>query len=468
MNKITRGVRNAFRNSIRTFSIVLILGLSIGLALAMTVARASVQDKITSVKSSVGNTIAITPAGSRDFMGGGEPLTTEQLAAISSMDHVVSVTESLSDRLTTDTSDLESAIEAGSLGNRNAGTSGVDFQQAPPEGGMMQGGSTQSSDGTTQITRTFTPPVTVTGVNSLANASVYGGDTVTFTSGVAIDPSSNENVAMVGAALAEKNSLVAGSTFTAYGETITVVGVYDTGNTFSNNGVIFPIATLQRLSDQAGSVTSATVTVDSVENIDAVVTSLKSSLGDTADVTSNQDNADQIVEPLESVKTIASYSLVASVIAGAIIILLTMVMIVRERRREIGVLKAIGASNGTVITQFITEAITLTVLGLVVGIVIGVAAANPLTQALVTNSTSSATTQQGGPGGNQVRGGGPGGAVRSFGSNALSNARDVQASVGWEMLGYGFILALFMAVLGSAIPAYAISKVRPAEVMRAE
>ena len=37
------------------------------------------------------------------------------------------------------------------------------------------------------------------------------------------------------------------------------------------------------------------------------------------------------------------------VVAGAIIIFLTMMMIVRERRREIGVLKAIGASNVNVV-----------------------------------------------------------------------------------------------------------------------
>ena len=50
MNVFSRGVRNAFRNNIRTFSIVIILGLSIGLSLAMLVARASVQDKLNQSK----------------------------------------------------------------------------------------------------------------------------------------------------------------------------------------------------------------------------------------------------------------------------------------------------------------------------------------------------------------------------------------------------------------------------------
>ena len=48
-----------------------------------------------------------------------------------------------------------------------------------------------------------------------------------------------------------------------------------------------------------------------------------------------------------------------------------MVMVVRERRREIGVFKAIGASNIKIMSQFIAEAVTLTFLGMLAGIIIG-------------------------------------------------------------------------------------------------
>ena len=62
MGFITRGAKNAFRNNIRTLSIVVILALSIGLALTMLLARQAVQAKIDSVKSSIGNTITVSPA----------------------------------------------------------------------------------------------------------------------------------------------------------------------------------------------------------------------------------------------------------------------------------------------------------------------------------------------------------------------------------------------------------------------
>lgn len=457
MNAVTRGVRNAFRNMIRTFSIVIILGISVGLALSMLIARQAVDDKITTVKSSIGNTISISPAGMRGFEGGGEALTSNQMAAITKISNVTNVTQTLSDRLTSDNTDIESSIEAGSLGNRAQSNSGVGFQ-TPPDMPARQGQETS----TAEITRTFTPPVTISGTNDITSVSVYGGDSVTFTNGEVFDANSGENVAVLGKAIAEKNELSVGDTFTAYGKAIKVVGIYDTGNTFANNGVIMPITALQTLSDQPGAITSATVTVNSVENIDTAIAAIEKELGTAADVVSNQESAKTAVEPLESVKTISTYSVVGALIAGALIILLTMMMIVRERRREIGVMKAIGSSNAKTMLQFISEAITLTLLGLIVGLIISVFASQPITKVLVTNSSSDASSQI-------VPGSGRGmGRPGSVTGNAFRSIQSVQTSVGYDVLAYGFGLAFVIAIVGSAVPAYAISKVRPADVMRAD
>jgi putative ABC transport system permease protein len=467
LNTVSRGIRNAFRNSIRTFSIVLILGLSIGLSLSMLVARAAVANKIKSVKSSIGNTVTIAPAGVQGFQGGGDLLTTSQLAKVSRLDHVSKITEVLTDRLTPDNTSLQSAIAAGSFGRRSAGNSGVGF--AGPRFGGGEG----------NFTRTFTPPVMLTGVNDLTATQAFSGNNVTYTSGQSFDATKDDNVAVVGKSLAEKNNLSVGSTFTAYNTAIKVTGIYDTGTTFTNAGVVMPLAAVQRLSSQANQVNTAVATIDSVDNLGSTTTAIKSALGSAADVTNAQDAAQQAVEPLESVKTISTFSLLGAVVAGAVIILLTMVMIVRERRREIGVFKAIGASNVKVMFQFMSEAITLTVLGLVAGLIIGVIAATPVTKVLVNNSTS-ATSQPDTPNGSPAfRSNGASGtgrpraafggrALRGFGNNSLTNIRNVKTSVGLSIIGYGVLTALGIAIAGSTIPAFLISKVRPAEVMRAE
>jgi putative ABC transport system permease protein len=45
---------------------------------------------------------------------------------------------------------------------------------------------------------------------------------------------------------------------------------------------------------------------------------------------------------------------------------------------------------------------------------------------------------------------------------------DLQASVGFETIGYGILAAMLIAILGSAAPAYLISTIKPAEAMRNE
>ena len=459
MNTVSRGIRNAFRNPIRTLSIVIILSLSIGLIIAMLAARQGVSDKIESVKSSTGNTISISPAGMRGMEGGGDALTSDLLTQTAETDHVTKVVQTLSSRMTSDDTSLEASIEAGGMGQRNA-----------ESGGMSMGGgaaptrpsddSSSSSDSSSSTETSFTMPVTITGINDVSAISTSGGTsgTLSWTDGEMFDASEDENVAVLGTAIAEKNDLSVGDTFTAYGETIKVVGIYDSGNTFNNGGVYVSLSALQRLSDQEDSVTSATVTVDSSDNLASVTSALETLYGDKADITNSQETADATTQPLESVKTITLFTLIGAVIAGAIIILLTMVMIVRERRREIGVMKAIGSSNLRIMWQFVAESITLTTVSLVFGLALGIAAAAPLTSMLVDNSSSSSQTQSE-PGSGGGRGGMRG---------VQQAAESVQSAVGPTVFAGGIGAALLIAVLGSALPSLMISKIKPATAMRSE
>lgn len=463
MGVISRGIKNAFRNGIRTLSIVSILALTIGMALVMLLALKTVDAKIASVKSSVGNTITASPAGVRGFEGGGTLLTDQNATDIESLAHVTTVVKTLTDRLrnenttssgnfpggnssTNSTTNLTSSIEAGSFGNRQRS-----FEN-----------QSSSSDSTTA--QTFSMPISVTGVSDLSSAALSVSQ-FDVTSGQKFDAASSENVAMVGKDLATKNNLSVDSTFTAYGKTIKVVGIYDTGNTFTNGAIVFPIKTVQTLSSQLGQINSIIVSTDSLDNVSTVATAIKDKLGNSVDVTSAQDSSQSAIAPLQNIKTISLYSLIGALVAGAVIILLTMMMIVRERRREIGVLKAIGSSNLGVMSQFIAEALTLTLSGAVLGMIIGFFAANPILKVLVNNSESS-TNIVGIPGGGGMAGAGQ--AMMRIGGGLGNNLRDIQAVLNYQVILYGLVAAIIIAIIGSAIPALIISKIRPAEVMRAE
>lgn len=428
------------------------LAISVGLILAMLVARSSVNTKIDEVKATTATQITINPAGVMGGMGGGDPLTADQVAKIKNTAHISSITSTLSDQLSTENTNLTPSLELGKRMLRMSTDGGNTVTETP------------AADSTNSQTRT--PPITVTG--TATPTTTVAKDKLT--SGAMIDGNSSELAAIVGKTLAEKNNLSVGSTFTMYGKTITVKGIYSLDNKFQDSSIVMPITTVQNITDQAGAVSSVTATVDSSDNVASTTSALKSTLGDKADVTSEEEKAKSSLEPLESIASLALGGVIAATVAGGVIILLAMIMIVRERRREIGVIKAIGGTNKKVISQFVSEALTLTVIGSIVGLGLGVLVSGPMTQSLVSNQSSNTSNTGISSGGPSRGGAGPRiiGGFEGAGNQLKTNLTSVTSTVTPQTFAFSGAIILLIAVVGSAIPAWAIARVRPAEVLRAE
>lgn len=456
MSALRRGVRNAFRNAMRSVGVVVILGVAIALSISMLIARDAVSAKIAAVRSSTGNTITVSPAGFFGGQGGGTPLSNAQITGLLTIANVTAVQASLSERLSSTQTNLSSPTTAGSLGQRF---------------GAFAGASGSSAN--------FSVPIRVIGTNSPGNSLVggaNGGGTEKLTSGVAFAPTSHANVAIVGTDLATKNNLKVGSTFSAWGATVTVVGVYDAGSTFANANVLMPLATVQNLAGATNQITGATVTVNNISNVSGAVTAISKQLGTAADVTSTQATVESQLAPLNSVRTISTYTLIGAVVGAAVILLLSMLMIVRERRREIGVLKALGATNRSVVSQFVAESTTFTLLGAVVGALVGVVISSPITSALVSASGGSS------PGGFVRSGAGfagggtgftpPTGASGGFGFRGFrgvgSTLSQLHTSASWSTLVFALLAAIVIAAFGSTVASATITRIRPAEVLRSE
>lgn len=460
MNVVTRGIRNAFRNATRTISIVLILGLTIGLSLVMLIANQAVDSKIKQTMGSIGNTVNIRPVGFSGSNSVNNALTTEQLAKVQKLAHIKSLSQLLGSNAQTEgtsSSPQGGAQASGPAANNTAKTSLVSpFKLNCDKGKCSGGGIGLNTTGEApKLPDNFSLPINFMGTNQPTNPSNFEASAFKIVNGKAIDGSKDINDAMISVEMAKKNRLGVGSTFTAFDQTLRVAAIFESNTQTANSSVVLSLPALQRLTEQPGVITNAIATVDSLDNLESATSAIKDSLGSAADVTSSLDQAKQAIEPLKSVRNISLYSLLGAVVAGGVIILLTMIMIVRERKREIGILKAIGFGNTRIIFQFMCEALTLTTLGAIIGLGIGIAAGNPVTSMLVSNGSA----------GGQ---GAPAGFAQSISGPAADALESIKATVGWEIILYGFGAALLIALIGSSLAASLIAKVRPSEVLRSE
>jgi putative ABC transport system permease protein len=457
MSVVTRGVKNAFRNWLRTLAVVLILAIGIGLSLSMLVANEAVNAKINDLKARVGTTLTINPAGAKGFEGGGEPLTMADLLTVQGIAHVSSASATTKFRLENQDNPTDIVVHSDGDTVENRKTN----LKSPTDVGTL---GRRNNPKFTNMPANFSMPIMCAG--SIGYTDL--GDAYKITSGRNLNTADTGNIAIVGKALAEKNNLSVGGTFSAFSQTFTVVGIFDQGNEFENATLSIPLTTAQTLLGNGTDIDTITATIDSTDNVASTQAAIKNTLGASkADVSSPDSSVQTAIDSLRGVQQISIIAFVGALVAAAVIIFLIMMMIVRERKREIGVLKAIGGSNKTIVSQFIVESLVLVLLGTVVGFGVTLFSSGSIANALVSsNTTSDSTAQPEGPRGSSMR------PLRLEGDSRLQNSTEligqVAANVGWTTVAYGLLAAIGIAVVGSAVPAWLISKVRPAIVLRGE
>jgi putative ABC transport system permease protein len=197
-------------------------------------------------------------------------------------------------------------------------------------------------------------------------------------------------VAVLGATTADDLSLdesSIGSDIQIGGLPFRVVGILQpkgsSGPVSQDDQILIPISTAQRYFVSGDSVRSIGVSVANADEIDAtqalmtVTLEQRHGTDGTNDDFSIQSQA-QLLDTFSSVTGFLTLLLAGiasiSLVVGGIGIMNIMLVSVRERTREIGIRKAVGARNGDILFQFLVEALVLSLLGGVIGIVLGVAA----------------------------------------------------------------------------------------------
>lgn len=441
MSLLLRSLRNLVRSPLRTILMVVLLAACIGLALTMATVHAATRSELGNIGGQIGTEITVRSAGSFGGMGGGEPLDVDSVDQLSGIEHVASVQATVQTQYTGDS--LESGVDAGTIGT--------------PPGQRPQG--SDSSGMPAAPSGRFTRGIQVMGVSAAADSpTLMGGGTFELVEGSYLTSDYADEM-VVGQALAEANSLTVGSTVDMEGTELVVVGIYDSGTVFANNTIVMPIQTAERVFDLDG-VTSVIVVADDVDNVEAVVQGIREVFDeDTADVTTAEDMYRRIGGSVDATESASNIGMIVAFVVAGVVVLFSVVLMIRQRVKEIGIMKAIGASNWRIGLQFSLETLVVSVVGAVIGALI----TYPLAQKVADLMTGGSSTGAAGPG----TGGGPGGPGGMF-AEVGGRVAGLNVTVSPTIFLWALAVAALLAVLASVLPAWYIARVRPAEVLRNE
>jgi ABC-type antimicrobial peptide transport system permease subunit len=274
----------------------------------------------------------------------------------------------------------------------------------------------------------------------------------------------DKGVAVVQERLARVYGVTVGSTLSLAGRDFQVVGI-EGQEALNSTAVTMSLSDAQAITNLAGNASRFKVFVDSVDNVNTVVTRIRADYPEVqvtaglSQLNSAQEIQASINKQLEAaqsnlnqIQNTGLTEIAIAVIADTAIILFIMLYSVRERTREIGTLKAMGASNTKILGQFMFEGAILSVIAVAVAIVIGVFAASTLANLLLPHAIEGVST---------------GGSFISIGSNPFGYT-GVSVSITPEIMLTGLGAAVLLGVLGSLYPALKAARTRPAEAMRYE
>ena len=255
-----------------------------------------------------------------------------------------------------------------------------------------------------------------------------------------------------------------GDTVDILGTNFKVVGIYSPAGKSDNQLVYMDLPEAQALTNSTGIITQLNVYADTTDDVNSVVSSLsalhpelitstaQTQLAQLSQMESIYNSQLQTAQnTMNQTQTQAFEEISIAVVATSVIVLFVMLYTVRERTKEVGTLKAMGASNATVMSQFLVEGILLSVLAGVVAVVIGTVAAPYLSSILLPAA------------GNTFTHGGQ--TTISISSNASSTPA---ISVSPELMAIGFGASVLLGAIGSLYPAWRAARTRPAEAMRYE
>ncbi|WP_125572081.1 ABC transporter permease [Lacticaseibacillus songhuajiangensis] len=341
--------------------------------------------------------------------------------------------------------------------------------------------------------------ISVSGVTGTASSSKFSDGTYKITSGrnLTAKDAGTQNV-VIESELASENNLKVGSTIklkattgTKKTYTLKVVGIYKAKSSASTTGMpgqsdpantvftSYTFANTLKGSKYKNTADSVEFTVSAPGKVSSVKAAAKKLINTSKFALESDDaNYRMVKQSMSSVTSFANKIVWLVAIAGTIILALIVILMIRERRYEIGVLLSLGEKRWKIIAQFFTELLVVLLIGIGVAGIGGKFVGDKLGESVISSQTSTFGTAAnkatlGGMQGGKT--GGPSGQAPSGGSQQMpgssSSAKSQQTttkvkthvSVKYmlELLAFGILIILLAIFAGAG----SIMSLQPKKVL---
>ena len=272
--------------------------------------------------------------------------------------------------------------------------------------------------------------------------------------------------ALVEASFAKNFDLKAGDTVTVAGKTYPVAGIVDASRAtkIAVAHIYLPMEETQKMAAASKQVQAVSPFNTDDANIlfikaapgqiDVLAHSIKDILGDKASVATPAS----FLKRLGSLFALSDkFSMVTSLIAVVVtllIVLKTMAANLTERIGEIGILKAVGWSNGNVVSQLVGESILQCIIGGILGLLFAILASSALgfMQVSIPIPWEMSPTPHFLPGG---------------GDPVFKTLR-LPVHVSWQLAAFAILLSSLIGAIIGGFLSRRIARIRPSEVLRYE
>ncbi|PGB63005.1 ABC transporter permease [Bacillus toyonensis] len=170
----------------------------------------------------------------------------------------------------------------------------------------------------------------------------------------------------------------------------------------------------------------------------------------------------QMIGPIENISSTSQMIIYIVSIAGAIILGLIIMLSIKGRRKEMGILLSIGEKKWKLMAQFVVEVVCIAILSFGLSITTGAKVSQYIGDNLLSSEVATASEETNTPQNGTVMMSGPGGNVQNQKEDPIDK---IDVSVTGEDVGKMGGIGLTIAILATLLPALSILHLNPKQIL---